>query len=172
MMNKCGLDFGECVFDYSWQNDIIPFLSNAFKINEDIVDRRIYLDGIYNMLISYHMKTRETVVEKDAQKRHVSRAMEFIHHNYYKSVKISDIADNLYIDRQYLCNIFRKYAGISPKEYLMQYRINRSQELLKNPALSISEISRSVGYDDMFQFSRIFKKRCGISPTDYRKSIL
>ena len=60
---------------------------------------------------------------------------------------------------------------MSPQEYLMKRRIERALELLADPELAVTEIAQAVGYYDVLQFSRIFKKHMGISPSQYRISI-
>jgi YesN/AraC family two-component response regulator len=66
--------------------------------------------------------------------------------------------------------IFKEYFNTSPQNYLINFRINKACNLMKNPNLSIGEISRSVGYDDPFLFSKMFKKIKGIPPRIYRKN--
>lgn len=65
-----------------------------------------------------------------------------------------------------------KEAGLSIQEYLMQYRMKSAMKLMEDPALSIQYISFAVGYNDIFTFSKAFKKHVGQSPSEYRKSIM
>ena len=59
---------------------------------------------------------------------------------------------------------------MSPKQYLLNKRLTRAKELLKETNASVFEIANSVGYDDQLYFSRIFKKHIGISPTEYKNA--
>lgn len=88
--------------------------------------------------------------------------------NYSDKVTVSQIAHYIGLDRSYLSSIFKKYLDTSIQEYLIQYRINKACDLFYNKELNISDISRSVGYDDPLLFSKIFKKYKGISPKKYR----
>jgi len=67
---------------------------------------------------------------------------------------------------------FAKETGFSPHNYLTAMKINRAMELLCRPMLSIKEISDMLGFQDPYYFSRLFKKREGLSPENYRKKIL
>ena len=59
-------------------------------------------------------------------------------------------------------------TGISPQEYLLDYRIRKACELLQNTDLPIAHIARSVGYEDSLYFSRLFKQHMKSSPSSYR----
>ena len=59
---------------------------------------------------------------------------------------------------------FKKTFGLAPKAYLLQYRMRHAAHLLANRNLTISEIATQVGYDDLFHFSKTFKKHFGTSP--------
>ena len=79
------------------------------------------------------------------------------------------MADELGLDRSYLHRIFKAATGASPQEYLLDLRIRKACDLLQRTDLSVSIISRSVGYEDTLYFSRLFKKKKGVSPTGYRE---
>ena len=93
----------------------------------------------------------------------------YIHQHYAESISINDIANNFGIKRRYLTTVFQRYLGTSPIEYLTACRIHKAQELLSFTEKQILEISKSVGYTDNLYFSRVFKKKTGMSPTEYRK---
>ena len=99
---------------------------------------------------------------------YVRYAVQFIRTNY-QHIRISDVADYIGINRTYLTEIFREHMYMSPQEYLIQVRIGKSKELLRQTDLPVNRVASEVGYDDQLSFSRIFKKRVGISPLQYRK---
>jgi YesN/AraC family two-component response regulator len=61
---------------------------------------------------------------------------------------------------------------MSPQEFLIRYRMDKASEFMLTNSLSISEISRSVGYEDPLAFSKIFKKIKGASPREFREHTL
>lgn len=89
--------------------------------------------------------------------------------NNYASIRISDVADYIGINRAYLTAIFREQMKISPQEYLMQVRMERSRELMLKTELPVRTVAREVGYADQLAFSKIFKKKFGLSPEQYRR---
>lgn len=65
--------------------------------------------------------------------------------------------------------VFRQYTGMAPKQYQMQIRINKAIHLLNDEARSIKEVAIESGFISPFYFSRIFKRKTGYSPQDYRR---
>jgi len=59
--------------------------------------------------------------------------------------------------------------GLSPKEYILTNKMNLAKQLLYQTDLSIKEISVEIGYDDQLYFSRIFRKRTGYTPSEYKR---
>ncbi|WP_308637782.1 AraC family transcriptional regulator [Paenibacillus silvisoli] len=103
--------------------------------------------------------------------QYTTRAAAFIHTHYAGKISLTDIARHVGLDSKYLCRLFNLHMRTSPYRYLMDVRMTNACRLMKQPELSISDISRSVGYQDPLLFSRMFKKAKGVSPAAYRKQI-
>lgn len=101
---------------------------------------------------------------------YVKKAEEFIQNNYYNPIHVTDVANYVCINRSYLYTLFKKYLNITPQEYLTDYRIVRATELLVTTDLSIDSVALSCGYQDSLVFSKVFKSKKGITPSQYRKA--
>ena len=112
---------------------------------------------------------RTSIPPKERKISYVEEALRYIENNYAHTVNIQVIADHLNIERTYLYRLFKDITGMSPQEYLLDYRIRRSCSLLKETSLPVSDIARSVGYNDALYFSRLFRQKKGRTPTAYRK---
>lgn len=106
---------------------------------------------------------------KDEKKDYVDTALEFIHSNYMEDITVEKIAKFLNLDRTYFSVIFRKQTGLSPKQYIIRHRMKIASSLLTKKNTEISVIANSVGYTDLYNFSKMFKRHFGISPTKYAK---
>ncbi len=101
---------------------------------------------------------------------YVDMAVAVMVSSYMKPIKISEIADYIGINRSYLTDIFTKQMGISPKQFLMDYRLEKAAEQLIETDDSIHSIALNVGYSDQLSFSKAFKKKYHKNPTDYRNN--
>jgi two-component system, response regulator YesN len=88
-----------------------------------------------------------------------------------KGLSIGKAAQHLSISESYLSKLLRRRLGLSFVEYLSDYRIERAQELLASSGMMSYEVSEAVGYPDARYFASIFKKRTGMTPSEYRKSL-
>lgn len=98
----------------------------------------------------------------------ISKAMKFIDSNYHNNISLNDVAESINMSYFYFSRLFKESTGKSFSDYLTEYRIDKSIELMKDDQLSIKQISYDIGYNDPNYFSKIFKKLKGITPTDYR----
>lgn len=85
-----------------------------------------------------------------------------------QAISIQYIADKLRVHRSYLSSIFKDFHKISPKEYLLEVRMNRAKELLETTNQPIKIIAYSVGYLDPLHFSKAFRQYYDCSPSQYR----
>ena len=124
-----------------------------------------------SLLIQNNHETSQHLSKSFEQEKYVRKVIEFISKNYSGKISISDIASYIGLDRSYLYVIFNRFMNISPQNFLINYRVERAVDLMQNPELTIGDISRSVGYEDPFQFSKIFKKIKGVSPSEFRNNL-
>jgi two-component system, response regulator YesN len=88
-----------------------------------------------------------------------------------KGLSIGKVAGRLTISESYLSKLLRRRLGISFVEYLSDYRIERARELLASSDMMSYEVAEAVGYPDARYFASIFKRRTGMTPSEYRKSL-
>ncbi len=97
----------------------------------------------------------------------------YIKGNFHHSITVNSIASQYNFTRNYLYILFKKEYGISPKEYLLNLRIKKAKQLLSEDIeLSVGEIANSVGFENQLYFSRCFKQKTDLSPTEYRRKNL
>lgn len=96
----------------------------------------------------------------------------YIDRNLYQHFRLKDISKALGISVRHIIHLFKTETGQTPYDYLIEKRIRLSENLLANPAMTISEIAALLNFTDQYHFSRIFKARNGIAPSVYRKKLV
>ena len=99
----------------------------------------------------------------------VQKAADYIKLNYSEKISIKEIADQLYLSPNYLSELFKKHTGKTISEYLTEYRLEKACQLLDHAEYRVGDVSGMVGIHDGRYFSNMFKKKYGMTPTEYRK---
>lgn len=103
----------------------------------------------------------------------VLRALELINRQFGDSeLSLQSVADSLFVTPQHLSRLFRRETGDTFGANLARRRINEAMRLLQDPGIKMYEIAEKTGYTTQHYFSSAFKKALGISPAEYRKTIL
>ena len=89
--------------------------------------------------------------------------------HFAENKDVSDFAKICNLSPSRFAHVFTQRMGVSPYKYLLDLRIKQAKYLLLNTNLSVSNIAKSVGYEDSLYFSRVFKKTAGVSPLTFRK---
>ncbi len=138
------------------------FIINLLKINNTSELKISYID---------YLKRFIAILEESRMNELnglILEAIDFINHHYESNITLDDVAKEINMSYHYFSKFFKDSTGKNFVDYLTDLRIEKSKELLKNPANSIKEICYRVGYSDPNYFSKIFKKIIGMTPTEYR----
>lgn len=100
--------------------------------------------------------------------RKVEQVINYMTDHYATPLTLAELSDFIKISPSYLGKIFKSVTGKSPITYLLEIRINKAKELLKDGD-SVSHVSEKLGFNDLFYFSKCFKKCEGISPSHYKQ---
>lgn len=118
-----------------------------------------------------------TIVQQDSDIRSriddsiVARCTEFIKNNAENRISVPDVARSIPISPSYLSQIFRKKTGITVIDFINNHKLEKSKEYIKTSSLNFTQISEKLGYTSVHYFSRQFKSKYGISPSEYARSI-
>lgn len=103
--------------------------------------------------------------------KEMNTLIEYITMNPRRIVSNQELADVIFRSKDYVIKRFFANFGVTPYDYQIQQKMFSARNMLANMNLSVKEIANALGYDDQHYFSYMFKKRCGMSPTQYRKKI-
>ncbi|MGM7719195.1 response regulator transcription factor [Metabacillus sp. Hm71] len=111
-------------------------------------------------------------VKYQKEKNSIQEIEAYIRNNYERDITLQEIADRFYLSREYISRRFKSEYNETITNYLTTIRIEKAKELLENPHLKIYEISFKVGYQNEKYFSKVFKKIVGLTPNEYRVSVM
>ena len=157
-----------------------------FKICTSMeAENSIYWQGRYFMLKTYLMQillllireqsepvaiTGSIAVESTNKKYIVEQIINYFEDHYAEKISLDRIAASMFLSTFYISKIFKSETGTTPIRYLINIRLEKAKELLENGWNgSIQEIAQTVGYDDAYHFSKLFKKHFGISPSQAKQ---
>lgn len=98
----------------------------------------------------------------------LSEAIDYFDLHYTEPLTIGDAARKAGVHRSHFCTSFTRRVGMSPQVYIQRLRMEKASRLLRDTALSVGEIALSVGFQDVYGFSRAFKKWSGATPSGFR----
>lgn len=129
---------------------------------------RICAEGyLFNLLSALSTKKREydSTIYSDA----VSKIAEYIGLNWQKQISVDELAQMVSLSESRTAHVFKEATGKSIHQYILEKKILNAKELLANTDMSIAEISATVGFDDALYFSKVFRRKVGVSPKFYKQ---
>jgi two-component system response regulator YesN len=106
----------------------------------------------------------------DYSNKIVQATKEYLETHYADEISLENVAEQVNISPQYFSKLIKKTTGFNFIDWLSMLRVKKAKELLSNSNFTVKEVCFMVGYKDPNYFSRIFKKRIGITPSEYIKS--
>jgi len=99
--------------------------------------------------------------------RRVVQAKLFIDEHHHEKIDLHNIAEEAHFSKYHFLRLFKSIYGKTPYQYLIEIRITKAQQLLKEGKI-VSEVCFAVGFESLSSFASLFKKVAGISPSSYR----
>lgn len=166
--HRLPFDFSQRITDENLFQRLIELFSKLTKSalstrgRSKIKERTIFME-ILSLLFQY--------LEGDqynySNSRRVEKIISYMTENYSKNITLEELAVYAQISISYMGSIFKTVTGKSTIDYLIEIRITKAKELLRD-GYPVSEVSKIVGFSDIFYFSKTFKKHEGVSPSKYR----
>ncbi len=162
-------------FIYTLMNQYTPLIPviAAYKFTPDDIHTNIKNLPTISQLKATMTKILTLYIEKthgseDQEKYFIKVAKKYIEEHYQDDLTLDLISAQVHLSPTYFSSLFKSDTGITLREYIRQFRMEKAKELLGDPALKIYEISEAVGYPNAAHFNRSFKNCFGVSPSEYR----
>lgn len=161
----------------SHKNEIINLLNRILKerenpeIGSEFLNYLLVLELFVLISRALKMEWENSIKNKSPKlKELIQAAVNYINNNYERDISLTDISKYVFLSTSYFTRAFKEEMGVSPINYLLNVRVERAKELLRETDAKISDIALSVGFSNQQRFNDIFKKYTQKTPLQYRKS--
>ncbi len=155
----------------------IPFSPQISKDLKALIDSGDYFDivKIKSILLDTIIKLRDSYKFQEAPikrySKHVEEAISFIEKHISVKLKVTDISNELFLSESKLRNSFKSEMNIPIGKYIDDMIFIKAKELLSSHESTVFSVSNELGFCDQFYFSRRFKDKTGITPSEYKKQL-
>lgn len=173
---------------YSIYTDIVPtkYFWKQFLINQDImIYIKKFMDEYENKKVGYNqmLESLSTIIThqlirsvlkintpKDIliDKFEIEKVIEYMNQNFVEKLTVGRLSKLVNMSESHFIRIFKKETKLSPIEYLIKLRIDKSKKLLRDSAKSITEIALQCGFNSSSHFSTCFVRQIGNTPKEYQ----
>ena len=102
----------------------------------------------------------------------IKTVLSYITEHYQEKLYVQDLASQINMNEQYFCRFFKRFIGKTPIDYINDYRLNKVIRLLETRDAPVTEVCLECGFNNMGNFQRLFKRKTGTTPLQYRKLYL
>ncbi len=110
------------------------------------------------------------MLSKKEHSRLIQKCLMIIEEDYMQVLGVSEIAETLGVSKNHLIREFSSQVGTSPNKYLVDFKLEKAKELLESGDFSIEIAAQAVGFSCGNYFSKVFKKRFAVTPTEFIKN--
>ncbi len=123
----------------------------------------------YELLGYFYLVMSHFMYSIERENPVVAHAVEYIRSHYEQDITVEDVAAALSVSRSHLYRLFQTYLRQSPKQYLLNLRLNKAIGLLESSSLPVGDVAAACGFSDAAHFSHLFKQKTGRTPLQHRK---
>ncbi|MDJ0695944.1 MAG: AraC family transcriptional regulator [Mastigocoleus sp. MO_167.B18] len=157
---------------------LIHGIALAFKSELELQKQanQLYVDSLTTSLSIHLIKNYSTFkrslqeYEGGLSRYKLKEVIEYINSHIDREIKLAELATMVDMSKYYFLRLFKQSMGVTPHQYLIQQRMEKAKQLLKQEKLSIVEVAAECGFSNQSHFAKVFNKNTGLTPRAYRKN--
>lgn len=164
IFNSYNADKETQIFDYTYPA-AAEELTEFIKLNHN---KMYSVPELLEIFLGLYNQTNQKATAEKMEDVYYNYSLDYMRSNLFRTLRVKELTEILGVSQPYLYNVFMKKSGISPKQTLDDLKLKKAKDLLIRTSMQISDVAYSTGFDDPLSFSKFFKKKTGISPTEYK----
>jgi len=140
-------------------DQILELLQNKTSVSDENIQSQIFI--LSDSITEY--------MQANSKKVNIEEIIKYINEHYTENPFLDEIAQKYNTTTKYLSKRIKQYLNVPFKEYITQLKINKAKELLSQTDITVSELYSKVGFQDRGAFTRAFKLKTGMTPSEYKK---
>lgn len=194
---KFGIEFSKNFLNYYFTSNMQKELLNCFNYNiihlhtedkkkfetlyekmyDEYTNGDLYAVTIAEILLlldragkQYENEMRQSHNSPSKTSERINTILSYIEENFSDIKSIDEIAEHSYINKSYLCRLFKKETNMTVMDYLYNYRIQQACEMLTSSENSVAQTAQLCGFENTSHFIKMFKTMLGCTPGQFRKN--
>lgn len=174
MLTRCGLTPSEPFIKNGWTPSLQRTINRMLdRLRQDTAvtpSLRLEIQSLLYRLFSQLMEgTKEECKTEPAD--WIKQCMDYITTHAAEGISVQRVAEWAGVNRTYFSSLFSRQIGMTPIMYITKIRMDRAMRMLVDTGTSVTDIAQALGYPSLYSFTRAFKNRFGLSPTQYRNKV-
>ncbi|GAA6621427.1 helix-turn-helix domain-containing protein [Scytonema sp. NUACC26] len=166
----------EIIPQFSQPDPLIYGIGLALKaeLESGEADNQLFIDSLKNSLCIHLLRkysSRQHSINEQSHeipKASFRKVIEYIHTHLHTNINLATLAELLGMSQCYFCDMFKRSLGVSPYQYVLQQRVERAKELLRQD-VPIVDVALECGFVNQSHFTKQFRKLTGVTPSKYRQ---
>ncbi|HHV95422.1 MAG TPA: helix-turn-helix transcriptional regulator [Clostridiaceae bacterium] len=151
------------------------FRKLIYYYNSSELTSSLYSQSTLTEIIAFFLDSipkEKIIINSSSTINKLEKILSYIENNICEDINIKQLAEMTNFHPNYFIRFFKKNTGFSPAHYINRLKMEKAKSLLILDDMNITRISETLGFKDIYHFSRTFKNYTGFSPTEYRKVML
>jgi AraC family transcriptional regulator len=176
--NDSGRDV-ELIDQWGVEDPQVEYIVRALEadLEAGVPGGRLFVDSLLCALAVHLQRTYAATPARAAKpgnglpRARLNRVIEYIEANFNREIALTALAHTAGMSPHYFSELFKQSLHLSPYQYVLRRRIEHARRLLHEPGVSIFEAAMRSGFSDQSQFTKLFRRMVGVTPTGYRAAL-
>ena len=169
-LKLCGISAEHPVFSFPLEEETLQILNQLLRTARKNRSAGFDTLGYFFLLVSKLISGNGAVTAEDSALHRTQDMVRYIESNYDRNITVLELSKHFFIDRSGIYRSFLEKFGVSPKAYILRYRLTQAAKKLCAGTGSITEIALSCGFFDRSHFNKCFAEYYGTTPGEYRQT--